>query len=297
MSRLRLLILTVVLFAIPIAIAKAAIPIQNPVAKPIDTLQANAHSRFHMHVDLGGSEHIKDMTTQLPKGIQPDAFAPLCPNAAFASDSCPAPTKIGSTTVNLSIGGLLPQDVTGRIYYLEPAPGDAFPGLGIWLDPPPPAPKASQRGKTQLSTETGGLETVIKNFPQDSGGVPIRINSIDIVLNAAFITNPAGCDPATTNYLITSYEDPNTTSRASDTFTPTGCPAPPPPPTRKCKVPSLRHRLVAPAKRAIRSSHCAVGHVRRKESADRNRGRVIAQSPAAGKSFTAGKRVNLTVGK
>jgi beta-lactam-binding protein with PASTA domain len=37
--------------------------------------------------------------------------------------------------------------------------------------------------------------------------------------------------------------------------------------------------------------------VARKESADRNRGRVIAQAPAAGKSFTAGKRVNLTVGK
>ena len=297
MSRLRLLVLTLALVVLPIAVAKAAIPIQNPVAKPIDTLQAGAHSRFHMHVDFGGAEHIKDMTTQLPLGIQPDAYAPLCANAAFNSDSCPANTRIGSTTVNLSVGGLVPQDISGRIYYTEPAPGDSLPGLGIWLDPPPPAPKASQRGKTQFSSETGGLETVIKNFPQDSGGVPIRLNSIDIVLNAAFITNPAACDPATTNFLITSYEDPNTVSKASDTFTPTGCPDLPPPPVQKCNVPRLRHRLLAPAKRAIRSAHCAVGHVRRRESADRNRGRVIGQSPAAGKNFAAGKRVNLTVGK
>ena len=284
MSRLRLLVLTLALVVLPIA-----------VAKPIDTLQAGAHSRFHMHVDMGGAEHIKDMTTQLPLGIQPDAYAPLCANAAFNSDSCPANTRIGSTTVNLSVGGLVPQDISGRIYYTEPAPGDSLPGLGIWLDPPPPAPKASQRGKTQISAETGGLETVIKDFPKDSGGVPIRLNSIDIVLNAAFISNPAGCDPATTNFLVTSYEDPNTTSKVSDTFTPTGCPAPPPPP--KCRVPNLRHRKVGPAKAAIRSSHCAVGHVTRKDSADKNRGRVIGQSPAAGKRFAAGKRVNLTVGK
>jgi hypothetical protein len=295
MSRLRLLALTLAVFATLIAAAKAAIPLQNPVAKPIDTLQAGAHSRFHMHLELGGSEHIKDMTTQLPKGIQPDAFAPLCASAAFNNDQCPANTQIGTTTVNLSVGGLVPQDVSGRIYYLEAAPGDAFPGLGIWLDPPPPAPKASQRGKTQISAETGGLETVIKDFPKDSGGVPIRLNSIDIVLNAAFISNPAACDPATTNFLVTSYEDPNTTSKVSDTFTPTGCPAPPPPP--KCRVPNLLHRKVGPAKAAIRSAHCAVGHVTRKDSADKNRRRVIGQSPAAGKRFASGKRVNLTVGK
>ena len=296
MARLRhlALALTLPILLLPAAGAQAAIPIQNAVAKPVDTTQHGAHSAFHMHTDFGGAEHIKDMTTQLPLGIQPNATAPLCPNAAFNSDSCPANTRIGATTVNLSIGGLVPQDVSGRIYYTEPAPGDAFPGLGIWLDTPPPAPKASQRGKTQISSETGGLETVIKNFPQDSGGVPIRLNSIDIVLLSTFITNPAGCDPATTNFLVTSYEDPGTTSRASDTFTPTGCPVIP---QRKCKVPNLLHRKLADAKAAIRSAHCSVGSVKRKDSSRRNRGRVIAQRPSAGRRFAAGKPVNLTVGK
>src|SRR4051812_46700203 len=296
MARLRHLALAL---ALPVMLfsagtAQAAIPIQNAVAQPTDTTQHGAHSAFHMHVDLGGAEHIKDMTTQLPLGIQPNAVAPLCPNATFDSDSCPANTRIGATTVNLSVGGIVPQDVSGRIYYIEPAAGDVLPGLGIWLDPPPPAPKASQKGKTQISSETGGLETVIKNFPQDSGGGPIRINSIDIVLLSSFITNPAGCDPATTNFLVTSYEDPSATSKSSATFTPTGCPVIPP---RKCNVPNLLHRKLADAKAAIRSAHCAVGTVTRRKSSRRNHGRVIGQSPAAGKQFAGGKPVNMRVGK
>ena len=296
MTRSRYLVLALMLpiLLLPAAGARAAIPLQNVVAKPVDTTEHGAKSAFHMHIGLGGAEHIKDLTQQLPLGIQPNATAPLCPSAAFDSDSCPANTKIGTTAVNVTIMSLLTQDISGRVYYLEPAPGDAFPGLGIWLDSPPPAPKSSQRGKTQISPETGGLETVIKNFPQDSGGVPIRINSLDVVLLSSFITNPAGCDPATTSFLVTSYEDPGTTSRASDTFTPTGCP---PLPVRKCKVPNLLHRKLAAAKAAIRSARCAVGNVRRKDSSDRNRGRVIAQRPAAGKQFAVGKPVNLVVGK
>jgi hypothetical protein len=296
MARLRYLLLALALpiLLLPAAGAQAAIPLQNVVAKPVDTTQHGAHSAFHMHVGLGGSEHIKDLTQQLPLGIQPNATAPLCPNAAFDADNCPANTRIGSTAVNVTIMGLLTQDITGRIYYTEPAPGDAFPGLGIWLDSPPPAPKSSQRGKTQISSETGGLETVIKNFPQDSGGVPIRINSLDVVLLSSFITNPAGCDPATTNFLVTSYEDPGTTSRASDTFTPTGCPALPGP---KCKVPFLLHRKLSDAKAAIRNARCGVGSVTRKASKRRNRGRVIRQSPSPGKQFAVGRKVNMTVGK
>jgi hypothetical protein len=296
MRRLRHLALALALpiLLLPAAGAQAAIPIQNAVAKPTDTTEHGAHSAFHMHVDLGGAEHIKDMTTQLPLGIQPNATAPLCSNSAFDSDSCPANTKIGTTAVNVSVGGLVPQDISGRIYYTEPAPGDSFPGLGIWLDSPPPAPKSSQRGKTQISSETGGLETVIKNFPQDAGGVPIRLNSLDIFLLSTFITNPAGCDPATTNFLVTSYEDPGVTSRASDTFTPTGCSVIP---VRRCKVPNVLHRKLAAAKAAIRNAHCAVGNVRRKDSSARNVGRVIAQRPAAGRQFALGRPVNLTVGK
>jgi Ca2+-binding RTX toxin-like protein len=43
---------------------------------------------------------------------------------------------------------------------------------------------------------------------------------------AAFIRNPVTCDPTTTRFLVTGYEDPGTTSTAHDTFTPSGCRAP-----------------------------------------------------------------------
>lgn len=230
MARLRLaLALALAAMLLPVAAARASIPLQNPVARPLDTTQATAPSRFRLHVDLGGAEHIKDMTTQLPLGISPYLFQPTCSVDAFTADNCPTNSRIGSTTVNLTVMSLLQQNVDGRIYYLSPTPQDAFPGLGIILDPDPPAPKAFQRGRTRISPETGGLETVINNFPRDSGGIPIRLNSLDIVLFASFISNPAACDPATTNFLVTSYEDPSTTSRISDTFTPTGCSPPPVP--------------------------------------------------------------------
>ena len=38
--------------------------------------------------------------------------------------------------------------------------------------------------------------------------MPIRINSLDIVLYPAFVKNPADCALATTPLLVTSYEDP-----------------------------------------------------------------------------------------
>src|SRR3954452_17069805 len=144
MARLRHLALAL---ALPVMLfsagtAQAAIPIQNPVAKPTDTTEHGAHSAFHMHVDFGGAEHLKDMTTQWPLGIHPNATAPLCSNAAFNSDSCPANTRIGTTAVNVSVGGIVTQDISGRIYYTDPAPGAAFPGLGVWLDTPPSAAKA-----------------------------------------------------------------------------------------------------------------------------------------------------------
>ncbi len=51
------------------------------------------------------------------------------------------------------------------------------------------------------------------------------------------------------------------------------------------------------AKRKIRARHCRVGHVTRRHSSRRLRGRVIHQAPKAGRRFAAGHRVNLVVGK
>jgi beta-lactam-binding protein with PASTA domain len=54
---------------------------------------------------------------------------------------------------------------------------------------------------------------------------------------------------------------------------------------------------LAKAKTKIRQHHCKVGNVTRKASSNHLKGKVIEQSPKAGKRFANGHKVNLTVGK
>jgi beta-lactam-binding protein with PASTA domain len=54
---------------------------------------------------------------------------------------------------------------------------------------------------------------------------------------------------------------------------------------------------LAKAKTAIRRHHCGVGRVTRKASSNRLKGKVIKQSPRAGKRLANGHKVNLTVGR
>jgi beta-lactam-binding protein with PASTA domain len=54
---------------------------------------------------------------------------------------------------------------------------------------------------------------------------------------------------------------------------------------------------LARAKAKIRQHHCRVGSIARKASANRLKGKVIHQSPKAGRRLANGHRVNLVVGK
>ena len=56
-------------------------------------------------------------------------------------------------------------------------------------------------------------------------------------------------------------------------------------------------KTLSAAKTKIRQHHCKVGNVTRKTSSNHLRGKVIKQSPKAGKRFANGHKVNLTVGK
>ena len=216
---------------VPVAGAQAAgIPLSGTVAKPLDTTQAGAQTRFRFHVNLGGSDHIKNFTTRLPLGLAFNTETPQCNQAQFNNEpeTCPPPTRVGTTTVNLSAAGL-PQTADGKIYFLEPAGAGGLPRLGIVLRPGGGAPPARQIGEARVHPQTGAFETVIENFPTKAGTtfpwnmVPIRINSLDIVLVAAFIKNPLECGTKTSNFLITSYEEPNTTSIGAASYEVTGC--------------------------------------------------------------------------
>jgi subtilisin family serine protease len=72
--------------------------------------------------------------------------------------------------------------------------------------------------------------------------------------------------------------------------------APPRVPLRACVVPRLRGLRLAVAKEAIGHAGCSVGRVRRARSHLR-RGRVVSQSPRAGRQLAPRARVNLTVSR
>ena len=62
-------------------------------------------------------------------------------------------------------------------------------------------------------------------------------------------------------------------------------------------VPNVIGNGLAQAKAKIRQHHCRVGHVTRKFSSRRLKGKVIHQAPKAGRRLANGHKVNLTVGK
>src|SRR3954467_1914227 len=107
--------------------AAASIPLSGAVAQPLDGVQQNAQTRFHIHLDLGGSEHIKSFKTELGAGIGSNLTHPICLPEQFKADACPANTQVGATTVAVTAASVLPQTVTGRIYFVDVDIAAGFP--------------------------------------------------------------------------------------------------------------------------------------------------------------------------
>ena len=63
-----------------------------------------------------------------------------------------------------------------------------------------------------------------------------------------------------------------------------------------CTVPKVLGLALAKARTRIAGAHCTVGRVARKHAARKQRGKVVGQSPQAGKKLQAGAKVNLTLG-
>jgi hypothetical protein len=63
----------------------------------------------------------------------------------------------------------------------------------------------------------------------------------------------------------------------------------------QCKVPKLAGKRLADAKRALNGANCKLGKVTEKRSDTIRAGRVISSNPSPGRTYGAGKRVNLNV--
>jgi beta-lactam-binding protein with PASTA domain len=62
-------------------------------------------------------------------------------------------------------------------------------------------------------------------------------------------------------------------------------------------VPNVVGQRLAGARSKLARAHCRVGRVTRRRSSAAKRGRVLAESPKAGKTLRSGARIDLKVGK
>jgi len=228
---IRAVVLTAVVVgagALTPGVASAAFSVDTLTAAPT-AAQAGGHSDFKLSIGFdGGAEHVKSMRIHLPAGLigNPSA-ATECPQATFEASGCPAASKVGSTTVNAAALGFLPVPSSGEVFILTPDEGQTAL-LGIDVEPLAGLLGQHILLKSPVSLrKDGGLDSTLDDLPQTAVGIPLRINSMDLTLNAqaaggAFITLPTSCATATTSIEVTSYETSTPSSKAAS-FTPTGC--------------------------------------------------------------------------
>jgi hypothetical protein len=217
--------------------AQATASITDAKIQP-STTAAGAHPNLAIDLSFGESpatDDLKDLTVVLPQGLvgNPKA-ADRCSEASFQADTCPAGTKVGTTTVTAVptiVVDLPAQDSSGDVYNLTPQ-GDEPARLGVIVRPTfPGASKIFLETAVAIGLETNyGLKSAFTDIPRMSGSVPIRITRQVLTLNGqaahgAFLTNPTGCGLATMSVTAGSYDDPTHPASATASFTPTACDA------------------------------------------------------------------------
>jgi hypothetical protein len=211
----------------------SALGFSGLVAAPANT-QAGAHSDFHLHMDFTGGQ-VKDLTIGLPPGLVGDPNAtPKCTVAELyastgTADGCPAATQVGTVVVQAQLLLALPVTVNGKLYNLEPQPGEPA-RFGIVLHPDPlgiTTPIILQSA-VRLRSDFG-LDTIINGITNSTlAPGDTTILSQDITLfgvapgtGRPFMRNPTSCKEATTNFSGVPYSgDPGS---GSASFTPTNC--------------------------------------------------------------------------
>src|SRR4051794_3916668 len=213
--------------------------------------QAGAHSNITVAVGFSNAQdQVKDLTISLPPGVVGDPNAtPRCTVAQLSADgACPPTSEVGSvsTALILHVLGIidLPLTVQGKLYNLDPQPGEPA-RFGIVLNPlpinipiigPTLFPKIILQSGVALRQSDFGLDTVIKGIPHSATvagtSQEVDISSMTVILDGVapgtgkpFMRNPTSCGSHTTNFAATSYKGSTTTTPAhgSANFTTNGC--------------------------------------------------------------------------
>ncbi len=219
------------------------------------TLQAAGHPSTTLSFQRQGSESedLRDVLLDLPTGVfaNPEAANPKCTSAQFNADTCPASSKVGSVSMDITAASLLNITAPGSINVLTPE-ANQVATLGITVRPAKicilfifcaqPDKVFLKTGITVRSFEDSGLRTYTPGAPRTTSiAIPplvrsglitldITVKKLSLTFNSKanssqtgpfFWTQTGSCSLATSTAVITSYN--NVSSTGSKSFTPTGC--------------------------------------------------------------------------
>ncbi|MCW3019396.1 MAG: hypothetical protein JWN10_1704 [Solirubrobacterales bacterium] len=153
-----------------------------------------------------GQQYLSKISTTLPPGlVGAIPSVPLCPEAQATAGTCAATSQIGTVTVAAGAGGE-PYAFTGRAYLTGPYAGAPY-GLSVVV-PAVAGPYNLGEVVTRAGITVGlysGRITVTSTLPSIVGGVPLRLQSLNVSVNRPnFLFNPTSCAPLSTESLLTS---------------------------------------------------------------------------------------------
>jgi hypothetical protein len=153
-----------------------------------------------------GQQYLSQIATTLPAGlIGAIPSVPLCAEPAASAGNCAESSEIGTVTVAVGAGSE-PYTFSGRAY-LTAAYGGAPYGLSVVV-PAVAGPYDLGEIVTRAGLSVGlysGRVTVTSTLPSIVGGVPLRLQSLNIAVSRPnFLFNPTSCAPLATESLLTS---------------------------------------------------------------------------------------------
>ncbi|SEH12663.1 hypothetical protein SAMN02745716_1166 [Thermoleophilum album] len=237
-SKLRFRVLCSLLAVCPLVSAMGAAPVLarvdvTAVGATFSSLQAGGAPDFGLTIDLSSnpaSDDPKDLVITLPQGLVANPLAAQrCPIDAFNADACPAASRVGTTSVVAQIEAPLGPQVTasGDVYNLVPPAGEPA-RLGVVVRPPLASPQRYQVAVRLRGDRGFVIENSMSGLERTAGGLPIRIQRIQLnltgqVAGKPFLRMPTACRRAEIAVAVRSWDEPQVTTSRATAFTPSGC--------------------------------------------------------------------------
>jgi len=197
------------------------------VAKALSP-EAGSTSPFDFQLNRQDREQsVLSLKSTLPAGLLANVSKVAeCPEpqASEASlSACPASSQVGTTTVSVGSGSE-PYYVTGKVFFTGQHDGAPF-GLSIVV-PAVAGPfnlgDIIVRIALYVDPHTTQVTAVSGPLPQKLDGIPLRIRTIDVLLDAQeFVRNPTGCAQQSATAEVDS--DEGAVAHPSSPFAPSGC--------------------------------------------------------------------------